>query len=187
MKKPNPEFENFTSFMDKLAKVPHSELKAELDAERLSKQSPAPKKKGGQPKQTRAAMLVALAILCLPAITLAAKHNPVWQDAKLLSFDAQQGKDTGNTETNGKIKSDGTYSGTTTENDWSYVDYHVVLDDGKMLYFGTWRLVFRWQHTPHFTENKMVKFDLDGDNMTVVDDTGKEIKMKITKRRIKEP
>jgi hypothetical protein len=31
--KTNPEFDRFTGFMDKLAKVPHSELKAELDKE----------------------------------------------------------------------------------------------------------------------------------------------------------
>jgi ribosomal protein L9 len=35
--KTNPEFENFTSFMDKLAKVPHSEVKAALDAEKAEK------------------------------------------------------------------------------------------------------------------------------------------------------
>ncbi len=35
--KKNPEFDNFTAFMDKLAKVPHSEVKAGLDAERIAK------------------------------------------------------------------------------------------------------------------------------------------------------
>jgi hypothetical protein len=35
--KTNPEFDRFTGFMDKLAKVPHSELKASLDAERAAK------------------------------------------------------------------------------------------------------------------------------------------------------
>src|SRR5579863_8329469 len=35
--KTNPEFERFTGFMDKLAKVPHSELKAKLDAEKRKK------------------------------------------------------------------------------------------------------------------------------------------------------
>lgn len=35
--KPTPEFDNFTGFMDKLAQVPHSELKASLDAERAAK------------------------------------------------------------------------------------------------------------------------------------------------------
>lgn len=38
--KKNPEFEKFTGFMDKLAKVPHDELKAELDAEKQEKREP---------------------------------------------------------------------------------------------------------------------------------------------------
>jgi hypothetical protein len=130
--------------------------------------------------------MVALAILCSSTISHAAKHHAVWQNAKLLSYGAQQGTDTGTAQTTGHANSDGSYSQTTTESDWSYVDYHVVLDDGKMLYFGSWRLVFRWQHDPHFTENEMVKFDLDGDRLTVIDDSGKEIKMKLTKKRIKE-
>lgn len=40
--KTNPEFERFTGFMDKLAKVPHSELKEKLDAEKLGR--PLPKR-----------------------------------------------------------------------------------------------------------------------------------------------
>ena len=31
------EYENFTNVMDKLAKVPHSEIKAKLDAEKIAK------------------------------------------------------------------------------------------------------------------------------------------------------
>lgn len=37
----NPEFDKFTGFMDKLAKVPHDELKAELEAEKREKKQPA--------------------------------------------------------------------------------------------------------------------------------------------------
>ncbi len=35
--KPSDEYDRFTSFMDKLAKVPHSELKADLEAEKKEK------------------------------------------------------------------------------------------------------------------------------------------------------
>lgn len=38
--KPSPEFEKFDRTMDDLLKVPHSEIKAKLDAERLAKKSP---------------------------------------------------------------------------------------------------------------------------------------------------
>jgi hypothetical protein len=46
--KTNPEFDNFTAFMDKLAQVPNSEVKAALEAEnadkRLKRTAPAFKK-----------------------------------------------------------------------------------------------------------------------------------------------
>jgi hypothetical protein len=36
--KKNPQFETFTGFMDKLAKVPYSELKAKLEEEKRAKE-----------------------------------------------------------------------------------------------------------------------------------------------------
>jgi len=36
--KTNPEFDTFTDFMDKLAKVPNSEVKAALEAEKAAKE-----------------------------------------------------------------------------------------------------------------------------------------------------
>ena len=47
----NPEFDNFTGFMDKLAKVPHSEVKAELDKEREAKTKAA--RRPGRPKRLK--------------------------------------------------------------------------------------------------------------------------------------
>lgn len=38
MKHPNQEFENFDKTMRELMKVPHSEIKAKLDAEKAAKQ-----------------------------------------------------------------------------------------------------------------------------------------------------
>jgi hypothetical protein len=118
----------------------------------------------------------------------AVKHDVVWQSAKLISFDAQQGSDVYTYQSQVPSSTNNTAPPTTVTNvgSTSYVDYHIVLDNGKMLYFGTWRLVFRWQKDPHFTENEMVKYDLDGDKLTVIDDAGKQIKMKLIKRRIKE-
>jgi hypothetical protein len=46
--KPSPEFDTFTGFMDKLAKVPHGELKAKLDAEKAEKQANDWVKRGSQ-------------------------------------------------------------------------------------------------------------------------------------------
>ena len=73
----------------------------------------------------------------------------------------------------------------TNESDTNYVDYQVVLDDGKMLYFGSERIASRWKHAPHLTENEIVKYILQGDKLMLIDDTGKTIKLRLVKRRIK--
>jgi hypothetical protein len=131
-----------------------------------------------------AAVLAAVAFSAAPASS--ATSDQQWQTAKLVSYTQKQGSDSGTAQTTGQANSDGSYSANTTEQDWSYVDYQVVIDDGKMLYFGTMRETFRWQHTPVFTENETVRYALKGEKLVVVDDAGKEIKLKIFKRRIKE-
>ncbi|MBT9330507.1 hypothetical protein [Paracidobacterium acidisoli] len=109
-----------------------------------------------------------------------------WQSAKLLSFGMEHWISNGGSQTNGHVDGNGNYSSTTTESTWGHNTYHVVLDDGKMLYFAERTLSFRWQRDPHFTENAMVRFSLKKDTLTVVDDSGREFKMKLVKRRIKE-
>ena len=133
------------------------------------------------------AAAILLLVLAVSAAPLhAAKSEPEWQTAKLISLNSQQGTSSGSAQTSGRVNADGSYSQTTTESDWNYVDYQVVIDDGKMLYFGTERLVFRWEHSPRFTENEMVKFSLKGDKLTVIDDAEKKIKLRLVKQRIKE-
>jgi hypothetical protein len=44
-RKPSEDYDRFTSFMDKLAKVPHSELKADLDKEKAEKKQKRKAKK----------------------------------------------------------------------------------------------------------------------------------------------
>jgi TPR repeat protein len=116
-----------------------------------------------------------------------AEHDS-WPSAKLVSFGTQHWtSSSGGATTTGHVDDQGNYSATTTPDvEWGHNTYQVVLDDGKMLYFAERTLSFRWQHDPHFTENSRVKFRIDRDNLTVVDDVGREFKMAITKRRIKE-
>jgi hypothetical protein len=131
------------------------------------------------------------AVLLFAVAFLIADHafgekTEVWQEAKLLSFGMEHWVSTGSTQTNGAVDATGNYHATTSTSQWGHNTYQIVLDDGKMQYFAERTLSFRWQHDPHFTENSMVKFTLNGDKLTVVDDTGKEFKMKLTKRRLKE-
>ena len=135
----------------------------------------------------RVALFLTIAF-CLPTITSAAKSELQWQTGKLVSFETQDGTTHGTYQSQVYSPTNNTAPPATVTNlsESKYVDCQVVIDDGKILYFGSERLVFRWEHTPHFTENETVKFALNGDKLTVIDDAGKTIKLKLIKRRIKE-
>jgi len=135
------------------------------------------------------AAAVALNLLLLMVFSgsvYASKPDANWQTAKLISFNQQDVTESGTAQTTGTLNSDGSYSAHTVAQDRDYVDCTVVIDDGKMLYYGQETLRFAWSHTPQFTENETVKYTLKGDHLTVIDDVGKEIKLKLVKRRIKE-
>ncbi len=127
--------------------------------------------------------LIFLALLCVP-ITASAKRQAELHKAKLISFGMNHWISSSGTQTNGHVDNNGNYSGTTTSSDWGHNTYRIVLDDGKITYFAERTLSFRWQHDPQFTENATIRFTLDGDKLIVLDDTGKEFKMKLIKRRI---
>ena len=136
----------------------------------------------------KATLLLGVALCLLPRASYAAKQQPAWNYAKVISFDAQQGSDAYTYQSQVYSNTNNTAPPTTVTNvgSTSYVDYQLILDDGKMLYYGAWRRVSRWQHTPHFTENGTVPYALDKDTLTVVDDSAHTITMKLIKRRIKE-
>lgn len=132
------------------------------------------------------AMLICFAVLGSPSVLYAHKSAPEWKSAKLVSFGVEHWTSESGAQTNGHWDGNGNYSSTTTETEWGHNTYHVVLDDGRMLYFAERTLSFRWQRDPDFTENAVVRFSLEGDRLSVIDDNGREFKMRLVKRRIKE-
>ena len=131
-------------------------------------------------------LLTACFVVSTTLPTYAAKDKTQWRQGKLVSLTGQQGSDPVSVQTTGQSDANGNYTSNSTVDDWPSVDYQVVIDDGRMLYYATETLAFRWQHSPQFTENEQVKFTVDGQKLTVIDDAGKRIKLKIFKRRIKE-
>lgn len=106
-----------------------------------------------------------------------------WPTAKLLSAQARHWTSKTGQTTNGQVDDDGQIHATTTDSTWSYETYDVVLDDGKMQYFGERTLWLRWQRDPDFIENSVVRFKLQGKRLIVVDADGHEFKMQLVKRR----
>jgi hypothetical protein len=128
------------------------------------------------------ALLSISALLCPCAFAKTDKYTG-WPTAKLLSAQTKHWTSTTGQTTNGQVDDSGQIHATTTDSTWNYETYDVVLDDGKMQYFGEKTLWLRWQRDPDFIENSTVRFKLKGDNLTVIDADGHEFKMHLVKRR----
>ena len=70
---------------------------------------------------------------------------------------------------------------------WHHVSYYVVIVDGRDTFFGNRTLSWRWQRSPNLIENTKVNFAVDGKNLILVDQDGREFKMSIGKRRQNTP
>jgi hypothetical protein len=65
--------------------------------------------------------------------------------------------------------------------------YYVTIVDGRDTFYAFRTLSWRWQRSPELTENTNVKFAIDGKNLILVDDRGREFKMSIGKKRQNTP
>ena len=130
--------------------------------------------------QCIAAAICIAALIALPAP--AAKVR-VWQQGRVVSFgyDESQSSNTSpvNCSTIGSATS--CTGGQTTS--WNYVTYKVALHTGKQSLFAVRTLSFRWQHSPKLTENNLVKFAIEKNNVYLIDESGREFHMYVGKAR----
>lgn len=94
----------------------------------------------------------------------------------------------GDGSTSGHVDKNGNYEGHTSSGQGYGHTYQAVVDDGTYTYFGElfawdWTQFFHKFRQPVFTENTEVKWRLDRDNFILLDDTGKEFRMKLVKKR----
>lgn len=114
-------------------------------------------------------LLIALAlVLSVPALAKD-KVAPEWQTGKLVSFD--------------KTITHGIYApGNGTVMETKHREGHVVIASPDLEYFGDFRY-HGFSHLPELTENGTVKYRIEKDNLFFQDDTGREYKTHIFKRR----
>lgn len=79
--------------------------------------------------------------------------------------------------TNGNCTGGGTSS-------WGHETLTLQISDGEKTYIAERTLNFRWQHDPKVTENSLMKFAVQGDQLVLLGDDGREFKTRITKKRI---
>lgn len=67
---------------------------------------------------------------------------------------------------------------------WGHETFTLAISDGEQTYVVARTLSFRWQHDPKVTENSLMRFAVEGDNLILVGDDGREFKTRITKKRV---
>jgi hypothetical protein len=70
---------------------------------------------------------------------------------------------------------------------WGHVTYHVTIVEGRDAFNAYRTLSWRWQRSPRLTENASIKFTVDRNQLTLIDDDGREFKMEIGKKRLNTP
>jgi hypothetical protein len=137
-------------------------------------------------------LLTVVLSAALPTISLAAKHERNWQTGKLL--DAQKSRiylgsyGTANTYGNANAYGDSatynTSSNTTTRARYAVEEVEVV-ESGDKVYVISRLLKYRWNKEADVTVNAPIKFAIEGHNMYLLGEDGREYKTKIIKKTLK--
>lgn len=67
---------------------------------------------------------------------------------------------------------------------WGHETFTLQISDGEQTYVAGRTLSWRWQHDPKVTENSLMKFAVEKDQLILLGDDGREFKTHITKKRI---
>lgn len=110
-----------------------------------------------------------------------------WKTGRLAKF----GSDSWTSSANTPVTCSGTGSATTCSGgntvNWNHVTYHAIVTEGKNTIYAYRTLNWRWQRSPKLTENTTVKFAIDGNRFSLVDEDGREFKMSVGKKRQNTP
>ena len=127
--------------------------------------------------------IVVAVLLCSSLAVAGDKNSADWKTGKLLSFGREHWTSHSGSTTNGQVDPYGNVHASTQDDSWGHVTFYAAVDDGEFTYFAERTLSFRWQHEPVLTENADIKWKLETDNFTILDERGKEFKMKLDKKR----
>ena len=133
------------------------------------------------------AILALIMILAaVPTVAGEAKARD-WRVGRLLSLKDESW--TSRTTTLVTCNSTGGYTNCTGGQgaEWAHDTYYVTIAAGSKSYFASRTLSWRFQRSPRFTENMPVRFAVEGDKLFVLDETGREFKMYLSKKRKNTP
>jgi hypothetical protein len=140
------------------------------------------------------AKLLLFVIVLTITTTIAADKQRDWQMGKVVDTERNRyfAGTFGNSQTAGTVQANGnngTYQGTTTSTDTAvYRVYETFIIEGETYaYVAQERLRWKWSKPANLTMNGPVKYAVEKRKLYVIDDDGKEHKMEVVKRVLKQP
>ena len=115
----------------------------------------------------KAALL--LVVLSLPAIALASSDK-TWETGKLMDYEKTSETGVYTNYATGQVQSN------------RQVIRHIEIAGSDLIYFADFRVTL-FEHKPELIENSDIKYRVEKDSLWFVDETGREFKGRIIKRR----
>lgn len=133
----------------------------------------------------RSPLPILLLLLCCLSIQ-ADKKERDWKTGKLLDTDSTRYTTTSGSNTRGQINPDGTYSSSTSATTASYRKFIFVVRGDDITYVVSHVLSWRWSKEIQLTVNGPVKYAVEKNDFYILDEKGREFKMKIEKKILRE-
>jgi len=123
-----------------------------------------------------------IAILSISTLAFAGKKERQWKTGKLVDSANETFTRHGGTNTQGHVNSDGTYTAGTSQVSWEHEKFIFTIRGDDMIYVVSHVISFRWSKKVELTVNGPVKYAVEKRDFYLVDENGREFKMKIEKK-----
>src|SRR2546421_10106228 len=124
-------------------------------------------------------------LLCLTLSAFADKQKRIWQTGTVLDMESQRFTTYGGTTTQGRVDDNGNVSATTAQSTWNHKREMLAIEGNEYIYVVSHVLSWRWSKEVKLVVGGTVEYAIDGDELIVLDNKGREFKMHIDKTILK--
>ncbi len=130
-------------------------------------------------------VVLLVALLCLSMPTFADKHKRIWQTGTVLDMGSESFTTYGGTTTQGRVDNNGNVHATTTPSTWNHERETLAIEGNEYIYVVSHVLSWRWSKEVKLVVGGTVEYAIDGGDLVLLDNKGREFKMHIDKTILK--
>src|SRR5205085_9955073 len=114
------------------------------------------------------------------------KNGRAWQRGIVRDTEKEEFTTYGGTTTHGHVDDHGNITATTTRSSWDHERYTFAIEGDEYIYIIDHVLSWRWSKEAKVTVNGPTFYAIEGDKFYLLDEKGREFKLKIEKKVLKE-